>query len=495
MRILKNLCVSLILTSFIVSCGMNKNESPGIASEKGRYDDIPSRDQYNKVIENPFVEVSKQPTSTFSIDADGASYANIRRFIFQDNQMPPAGAVRTEELINYFQLHYNHADKSLNPIQLNGEISSCPWNDKSKLVRIGIKGKPLNNIPPSNFVFLIDVSGSMGSEDKLPLLKAGFKNFVSKMSNEDRVAIVTYAGNDKVVLESTGGNEKDKIKKAIDKLGAGGGTAGSKGIITAYEIAQKNFIKGGNNRIIIGTDGDFNVGITKTDDLVKLIEEKRESGVYLTALGVGRGNYNDAMMEKLSNKGNGTLEYIDNIKQLEKVFIYEKSKFYTVAKDVKVQVSFDPKLVKSYRLIGYENRVLNNKDFDDDKKDAGEIGANQDITAVYEIIPSTESDKNRAKSSLTIKFRYKKPNESESIALELGIKDNLTTFKESSKQMKFVSSVIGYSMLLIDSKYKNNLTYDDVLNWYDLSKMEDKYGFKQEFRNIVEKTKNMGKKQ
>ena len=332
-------------------------------------------DTYTVVEENSFVDVSEAPVSTFSIDADGASYANIRRFILKENQLPPKGAVRTEELVNYFDMDYPY-QPSQHPISLNGEISSCPWAEGHKLIRIGLKGKPIpeDQLPASNFVFLIDVSGSMSSADKLELLKAGFNLFVDRMENDDRVAIVTYAGDAGLVLESTSGKDKQKIKAAINSLGSGGSTAGAEGIITAYKIAGENFIPKGNNRILLGTDGDFNVGISDRDELIKLIEEKRDNGIYLTVLGVGRGNLNDAALEQIADHGNGHYEYVDDLEQLRKVFIYEFSKFYTVAKDVKVQIEFNPELVQSYRLIGYENRILNEEDFEDDGKDAGEIG-------------------------------------------------------------------------------------------------------------------------
>ena len=445
----------------------------------------PTGDQYNEYVENPFINVSENPTSTFSTDADGAAYANVRRFLQQGQMMPPKGAIRTEELINYFQLDYPF-NNGLHPISLNGEVSECPWNTNNKLVRIGLKGKPIpkHELPASNFVFLIDVSGSMASEDKLDLLKNGFKYFVDELSDNDKVAIVTYAGFAGVVLEATSGNEKEKIKNAIDKLGAGGSTAGAQGIITAYEIAQQQFIENGNNRIVIGTDGDFNVGPSSQEELVKLIEEKRDLGIYITVLGVGRGNLNDAALEQIANNGNGTYEYIDNIEQLKKVFIYDYNKFYTVAKDVKIQVEFNPINVEAYRLIGYENRVLENEDFEDDKKDAGEIGSNQNITALYEIVPKGNAN-NQNDPTFTIEFRYKNPDSDTSIPLELEI------FNQASDFMKFTSSVASFSMLLSESEYLGTSSYDTILEWLNTSNLNDEHGFKAEFKELVKTAKTI----
>jgi len=456
------------------------------------YVDIPlSGDQYEEYEENPFLHVSEFPISTFSIDADGASYSNVRRFIFDDNQIPPKGAIRTEELINYFELDYEYLD-STHPISLNGEVSRCPWDEANKLIRIGIKGKPIHEseLPSSNFVFLIDVSGSMASEDKLDLLKNGFKYLVDELTENDRIAIVTYAGSAGLLLDSTPGGEKQKIKNAINKLGAGGSTAGAEGIITAYEIAQANLIQNGNNRIILGTDGDFNVGVSDRDELVKLIEKKRDLGIFLTVLGVGRGNLNDASLEQIANNGNGTYEYIDNIEQLKKVFIYEKSKFFTVAKDVKVQVEFSPAMVEAYRLIGYENRLLSEEDFEDDKKDAGEIGANQNITAVYEIVPKSNSSL-RASPTFTIDFRYKQPDADMSTNMRLEIFDEGKSFASATDNMRFVSSIIAYSMLISDSQYKGTSDFDQILLWLDEVKLSDIHGFKEEFKTLVAKTNTL----
>ena len=448
-------------------------------------------DVYAEYVENPFVDVSEQPISTFSVDADGASYANIRRYIQQDNQIPPHAAIRTEELINYFDLDYVH-NNSGHPISLNGEVSTCPWNTDNKLIRIGIKGQELPQVisQPSNYVFLIDVSGSMSSEDKLELLKSGFKLLVDELGPDDRVAIVTYAGSAGVALQSTSGILKGKIKDAIDKLGAGGSTAGAQGIITAYDIAQSNFIQDGNNRVILGTDGDFNVGVSDRDELIKLIEGKRDMGIFLTVLGVGRGNLNDAALEQIANNGNGTYEYIDHIAQLRKVFIHDFSKFFTVAKDVKIQVEFNPFNVRAYRLIGYENRALNTEDFEDDEKDAGEIGANQNITALYEIVPEVTTA-SRALPSLTIDFRYKEPDSDSSLPLELEIFDSGAEFDQSTDFMKFTAGIASFAMLLRESEYKGSSSYANVLEWLNDTNLNDAHGFKEELKDLVELASGM----
>ncbi|NNE29111.1 MAG: VWA domain-containing protein [Saprospiraceae bacterium] len=434
--------------------------------------------------ENPFVSVDQEPISTFSIDADGGSYSNMRRFISQD-KLPPQSSVRTEEFINYFSMDYPAVEGG-HPIGLHGEISSCPWKQDNKLIRIGIKGKdiPETELPPSNIVLLIDVSGSMSSENKLPLLQEGFSLLVDEFSDEDRIAIVTYAGNAGVALESTPGWEKEKIKEAISGLSSGGSTAGAQGIITAYEIAEANFIPGGNNRIIIGTDGDFNVGLSSVEEIVDLIEEKRELGVFLTTLGVGGGNYNEAILEQLADNGNGTYEYIDNIEQAKKVFIHEFSKFYTVAKDVKVQIEFNPQLVKEYRLIGYENRLLETEDFEDDTKDAGEIGAGQNITALYEIVPNVVPGTDGF-ASFHIDFRYKLPDSESSQLIFHSVFDYGIPFEFSSENHRFLVSVAGYSLLLLDSEYKGELTYSQIEGWLNHQNLDDPLGLKDQFKQLL----------
>jgi Ca-activated chloride channel family protein len=447
-------------------------------------------DKYNDFEENPFVLTADAAVSTFAVDADGGAYANARRFL-NEGVLPPKGAVRTEELINYFPLNYTD-DNSGNAISLNGEVVQCPWTAGNKLVRIGIKGRsiPRNLLPASNIVMLVDVSGSMSSPDKLELLKSGYKLLVDEFTAKDKISLVTYAGYSEVALASTPGDQKAKIKQAIDKLGAGGSTAGAQGIITAYAIAQQNFIEGGNNRVILGTDGDFNVGISNSNELVSMIEKKRDTGIFLTVLGVGRGNYNEAMMEQVADHGNGTYEYIDNIQQAKKVFVDEYHKFFPAAKDVKVQVEFNPALVESYRLIGYENRLLEQEDFEDDKKDAGEISVGQNITALYEIKPRSGGEF-RQSATFTINFRYKLPGSETSVPLSLEIFDEGVLFQDASENMVFTASVAGFGMLMRNSNYKGTLTYDQVQSWVSTTLGYDPQGLRAEFSNLVKKAKQL----
>lgn len=443
-----------------------------------------STEKYKDYDENPFIMVSEQPVSTFSVDADGGAYANMRRFM-NLGQTPPKAAVRIEEFINYFTFNYPEPAGNEN-IAVNSEIAVCPWNTDHHLIRIGMKAKsiPENQLPNSNFVFLIDVSGSMSSPEKLELLKSGFKLMTDQLRDNDKVAIVTYAGDAALLLNSTNGDEKTKIKNAISKLGAGGSTAGAKGLITAYEIALENFIPNGNNRIIIGSDGDFNVGPSSTDELIKLIEEKRKSGVYITVLGVGTGNLNDNMMEQIANKGNGNYEYIDCADELLKIFVNEKAKFYTVAKDSKIQITFNPDKVSSYRLIGYENRSLNKDDFNNDTIDAGEIGASQTITALYEVALTTNLS---ATPYAQFDFRYKKPGESESRLIKHTVNSIPTPIASASENMRFAASIVSYGLLLKQSAYKGKAGKQMVLDLGNNAKSYDPNGYRSEFLNIVKK--------
>lgn len=448
-------------------------------------------DQYNEIVENPFMLVSDEPISTFSIDADGGSYSNVRRYIEQNGEFPSTDAIRTEEFINFFPFDYPQPSANV-PIGLNGEVSDCPWEAGHKLVRIGIQGKdiPRAQQPPANFVLLIDVSGSMKADDKLELLKEAFNLFVDEMRDDDRLAIVTYAGSDKIVLESTPGTKKDKIKRGIRKLSTGGGTNGAQGIITAYEIAQQSFIQGGNNRIILGTDGDFNIGASSQEELIELIEEKRESGVFLSVLGVGSANYQEGKMEQLANNGNGNFEYLDSEEQARKVMVDEFSKFYTVAKDVKVQVEFNPQVVEQYRLIGYENRLLENDEFEDDTKDAGEIGANQSITALYELIPVPNVNYKNY-NTFTVDFRYKDPDSDNSQALQLEVVDLETTFDQASENQRFAATVAGFALILRESAYKGTLTYDGILGWLDNASSFDPYDYRKELKSLIQTAKSL----
>jgi len=450
-------------------------------------EDLSSEEGYNEIIENSFIKTTDESTSTFSIDADGGSYSNVRNLIESDQEIPRS-AVRTEELVNYFQYDYAD-DNSEHPISLNGEVTSCPWNVDHKILRIGIKGEDIkfDNLPASNIVFLIDVSGSMSDDNKLPLLQKSLKKLVDKLKDKDRIAIVTYASNTGVALESTSCSEKEKIKNAIDNLTSGGSTNGSGGIIDAYKIANDHFVQGGNNRVILASDGDFNVGITTQEELLELIEMKREDGIFLTTIGVGRGNYQDGQMEQIANHGNGTYEYIDTEKQADKVFIEEYGKLFTVAKDVKVQIEFNQRLVDQYRLIGYENRLLENEEFEDDTKDAGEIGVGQTITALYEIIPADMGIDPLIEKTFSIDFRYKLPAEDESQLITLDVKDELVSFENSSENTRFAAAIAGLGMILFDSDYKEDMEIEDVKKWVDAADTYNPFGYKDGLKDLLDK--------
>jgi Ca-activated chloride channel family protein len=482
----------LAILSLVIFYGCDKHlASSGFISSDLYYGDNHRNAVGNTttITENPFIKTIDSATSTFSIDADGASYTTARRLLASNQFKEYKDALRTEELINYFT--YNYDDPTGNtPIAVNGEVSGCPWNNEHKLIRIGIKGKSIQKAayPIANFVLLIDVSGSMSSDDKLELLKSGFIDFVNQMRAQDRIAIVTYAGEESLALESTPGTQKDKIIEAIKKLGSGGSTNGAGGIKLAYNIAQKNFIQNGNNRVILGTDGDFNVGISSTDDLVKLIEEEREKGIFLTTLGVGLGNLNEGMMEKVANNGNGNYEYLDSKDELKKVFIDEYNKFVTVAKDVKVQVIFNKDIVEEYRLIGYENRVIKNSDFKNDAKDAGEIGAGQTITAIYEFKPKSNTGFKQS-PTFTINFRYKNPAENTSNPVDLDIYDQGKSFESASENMRFAASLASLGMYLRGSEYKGNISIANIKEWANGARTFDPNGYRGKHMELLKKVK------
>ncbi len=447
-----------------------------------------SGENYNEIVENPFIDVSENPVSTFSIDADGASYTNVRRFV-NAGMKPPSGAIRTEELINYFPMDYLD---SAEPISVDGEVTTSPWTPGNFLIRIGIKGRELTvqEMPPTNFVFLIDVSGSMSGD--LPLLQDGFSRFTDNLRDEDVISIVTYAGSSGVLLEGEKGRNKEAIKNAINSLSSGGSTAGAEGIVTAYRIARDYFIEGGNNRVILGTDGDFNVGPSSQEELIDLIESKRDEGIFLTVVGVGYGNLNEGTMEQIANHGNGNFEYIDQAAELDKIFVHEFPKFYTVAKDVKVQVKFNPMTVSAYRLIGYENRLLEEEDFDDDTKDAGEIGAGQSITALYEIVPAAGYTSNlRTESFYNIDFRYKEPDSDVSKMISLDVFYEGKTFTQASENIRFAACLATYGMLLRDSEYLGDITYADLEQWLESARVFDPYGYRVEFSKLVQRAKGL----
>ncbi len=468
---------------------------------------------YSPIEDNPFVKVSDTPLSTFSIDVDTASYSNIRRFI-NEGQLPPKDAVRLEEMINYFTYDYPQPTGKT-PFSVNTEIAEAPWNPKHRLVQIGLQGKRISteNFPANNLVFLIDVSGSMDEPSKLPLLKSSLRLLVNELRAKDRVSIVVYAGNAGVVLPSTPGNQKDKILKAIDKLEAGGSTAGGAGIQLAYKIARENLIKSGNNRIILATDGDFNVGLSSDTELVRLIEQERNRGVFLTVLGVGTGNLQDSKMEKLADKGNGNYAYIDSLLEAKKVMVKEMGgTLLTIAKDVKIQVEFNPAKVQAYRLVGYENRKLQNQDFNDDKKDAGELGAGHSVTALYEIVPvGAKSDaalpnvdplkyqQNKAEPGgnsnelMQVKLRYKEPDKNTSQLLAVPVVDRGLKLQNASTNLKFSASVAAFGMVLRDSQYKGTANFDEVLKLSSQSQGTDLDGYRAEFIRLVQKSKSLKK--
>ena len=473
-----------------------------------------SREGYDNINENIFFKVKDNPLSTFSIDVDAASYSNVRRFLNQ-GQLPPAGAVRIEEMVNYF--HYEYPQPTGNdPFSINTEISDAPWNKDHKLVLIGLQGKKIltDNLPASNLVFLIDVSGSMSSPNKLPLVKASMKMLVDQLREQDKVTMVVYAGSAGLVLPPTSGDNKTKIKEAIDNLEAGGSTAGGAGIKLAYKMAKENFVKNGNNRVILCSDGDFNVGESSDDALERMIEQERKSGVFLTILGYGMGNYQDAKMQKLADKGNGNHAYIDGISEAKKVLVNEfGGTLFTIAKDVKLQVEFNPAKVQGYRLIGYENRMLAKEDFNDDKKDAGEMGSGHTVTALYEIIPvgvnsdflkgvdSLKYQKNSvplSKSSytdeiMTVKFRYKTPDGEVSKLIEHPVLDKQITIVKTSDNFRFASSVAEFGMLLRHSAFKSSSSFDNVLMLARKAKGNDEEGYRSEFVRLVESAQMLAK--
>ncbi|MFN8291227.1 MAG: von Willebrand factor type A domain-containing protein [Chitinophagaceae bacterium] len=481
--------------------------------EEGEKDDY-NREGYDKITENRFLKATDNPLSTFSIDVDAASYSNIRRFI-TNNQLPPAGAVRIEEMVNYFRYEYPQPSNG-DPFSVTTEISDAPWNNQHKLVLIGLQGKkiPTENLPPSNLVFLIDVSGSMESPEKLPLVKASMKMLVDQLRQEDFISMVVYAGAAGLVLPPTSGAEKIKIKEAIDRLEAGGSTAGGDGIKLAYKVANENFSKKGNNRVILCTDGDFNVGESSDDAMERLIEKERQSGVFLTVLGYGMGNYQDAKMQKLADKGNGNHAYIDGISEAKKVLVNEfGGTLFTIAKDVKLQVEFNPAKVQGYRLIGYENRLLAKEDFNDDKKDAGEMGSGHTVTALYEIIPvGVKSDflqkvdtlkyqsglkplskTNYSDEIMTVKFRYKAPDGDVSKLIEHPVKDNETGIAKTSDNFRFAASVAEFGMLLRNSEYMSASSFDNVLTLARRAKGTDEEGYRAEFIKMAENAQMLAK--
>ena len=459
---------------------------------------------YDVIAENPFLTTASAPRSTFSIDVDHASYSNVRRFLRQ-GQQPPRDAVRLEELINYFPYDLP-APRGEDPVTITTEVSAAPWNPAHRLVRIGLKGRPIDvdSLPPNNLVFLIDVSGSMESDDKLPLLKSAFRLLVNELRPQDRVALVVYAGNAGVVLPPTPGSQKDRILDAIERLEAGGSTAGGAGIRLAYDVAKRSFMPNGNNRVILATDGDFNVGVSSDAELVQLIEQRREQGTFLTVLGFGTGNVKDSKMEKLADKGNGNYAYVDNIMEARKVLVTEMGgTLLTIAKDVKLQIEFNPSRVGAYRLLGYENRLLRDEDFKDDTKDAGELGSGHAVTALYELIPPgspdlatvprpdslrytktpPRTDASASSELMYVKLRYKPPTDSRSREITHVVADETTT--RPSTDFVFASAVAEFGMVLRDSPHKGTSSLDSVIVRGERSRGVDPFGYRAEFVSLA----------
>jgi Ca-activated chloride channel family protein len=513
---------------FAISCNLNdsKTESSNVQELMMKIDRIATdsatsigsldynTEEYGNIVENDFLAAKENPLSTFSIDVDHAAYSNIRRFIWEGS-LPPNGSVRIEEMVNYFDYDYTPPQND-DPFAVHTEISSCPWNEKHRLVHIGLKGKEImkDKLPPANLVFLIDVSGSMDQPNKLPLVKSSLNMLTDQLREQDKVAIVVYAGAAGLVLPPTHGNEKTKIKDAINNLGAGGSTAGAEGIRLAYQIARENFATNGNNRVILATDGDFNVGVSSEDELVNLIEKERKSNIFLTVLGFGIGNYKDSKMQQLADKGNGNHAYIDNESEAKKELVKEfGSTLFTIAKDVKLQIEFNPAKVQSYRLIGYENRMLKKEDFNNDSKDAGELGAGHCVTALYEVIPAgaesefitkvdalkyqaqlTNRTNNSTDEIMTIKLRYKKPDEEISKLIVQPVVDKHTALKSTSDNFRFSAAVAAFGMVLRNSAYKASASYKTVIELAELAKGTDKEGYRNEFIELVNEAARLTKK-
>lgn len=469
---------------------------------------VPTEDwnteEFSAITPNIFHSPLTEPLSTFSIDVDTASYSTIRRYLNQ-NQLPPANAIRTEEVINYFSYDYPQP-KGEHPFSVYTEMGVCPWNQKRNLVHIGLQGRDLDmaSAPASNLVFLLDVSGSMDDPNKLPLVKESMKLLVQNMREQDRVAIVVYAGAAGLVLPSTSGDQKAKIVAALDNLQAGGSTAGGAGIKLAYGTALENMLRGGNNRVILCSDGDFNVGVSSTNELQQLVEDNRGKGIYLTILGFGMGNYKDNRMEILADKGNGNYAYIDNLMEAKKVLVNEMTgTLFTIAKDVKLQVEFNPAHVKAYRLIGYENRILNAEDFRDDTKDAGEMGAGHTVTALYEIIPTASKEEipgvdplkyqdikiseeaQKSPEVMNVKLRYKAPLSDESIPLETPVYNKTLGMEDVSETFMWSAAAAGYAMLLQKSENAAALNWNMLMEWAQSNIGEDKDGYRKEFLDLI----------
>ena len=523
-------CLVTCLALFVVGCG----EGVKYAREAARSDQVEDArmgamlapemsvegqgpgwggDKYDLIVENPFRRAVDEPLSTFSIDVDTASYAKTRMCLMESDALPPKDAVRIEELVNYFVYDYQPPTGE-HPFSVNVEVADCPWKSEHRLVRIGIKGREIaqDRRPPSNLVFLLDVSGSMNFHNKLPLLKRGMKLLVDQLDENDRVAMVVYAGAAGLVLPSTPGDSKQAIVDSLEQLQAGGSTNGGQGIRLAYQVALDNYIQGGTNRVILCTDGDFNVGTTSTGDLVRLAEQNAKNGIQLSVLGFGMGNHNDAMLEQISNKADGNYSFIDSDMEARKVLVEQMSgTLVTIAKDVKIQVEFNPAAVAAYRLVGYENRILDKEDFNDDTKDAGEIGAGHSVTALYEVVPAgvdsdvstatvdplkyqqdkVLSDASSSGELLTLKLRYKLPEENESILLSTVVTDGGQRFGTATPDFKFASAVAAFGMVLRDSEFKGDATLAGVLEIAAEAVGSDSGGYRAEFLSMVRRAQRL----
>jgi Ca-activated chloride channel homolog len=478
-----------------------------------RYNNKFNTEGYAGIEENGFKNVTNNPLSTFSIDVDNASYSNIRRFI-NSGVLPPPDAVRIEEMINYFKYDYPEPEGQ-HPFSVFTELAGCPWNTKHQLLLVGLRGKSIDksSLPSSNLVFLIDVSGSMNVPNKLPLLKSAFGLLVNELRPQDHVAIVVYAGAAGLVLESTPGNRKEVIMNAINNLEAGGSTAGGAGLKLAYSVASDNFVKGGNNRIILATDGDFNVGESSNGGMERLVEENRDRGIFMTVLGFGMGNIKDDKMEIIADKGNGNYSYIDNLQEARKVLVREfGGTLFTIAKDVKFQIEFNPAKVKSYRLIGYENRLLNDEDFNDDRKDAGEMGSGHNVTALYELVPAgsdekipsvdplkyqtgvksqASSENNYHNEYLTIKIRYKKPDGITSMLMEKPVRNYVNDMEDASENLRFAAAVSEFGMIIRNSEFKGSSSLEEAARLARSARGEDEEGYRSEFVRLIETVKGL----
>ncbi len=472
-------------------------------------------DKFDPIDENPFLTTTQSPLSTFSIDVDTASYAKVRSYLLGQGQMPRPAAVRIEELVNYFDYAYTAPrTDARHPFIVDVGLTGCPWNSAHRLARVALQGAEpdADKRAGSNLVFLIDVSGSMNAPNKLPLVCDSIRLLAEQLTGIDRVSLVVYAGQAGVVLDGASGGEPEQIVAALTRLNAGGSTNGGEGIMQAYSLARDHFIEGGDNRVVLCSDGDFNVGVTGTDSLVQMVEEQAKSDIFLTVLGFGMGNHNDAMLEQVSGRGNGNYFFIDTIREAEKVLVHDiHGTLTTIAKDVKIQIEFNPKRVAAYRLIGYENRMLESRDFNDDAKDAGEVGAGHSVTALYEIVPQgtdlpesvsdvdplryqktsdTETSTN-GNEWMAVKLRYKRPTSDESEKIEFAVIAEETPFAEADKDLKFAAAVASFGMLLRESPHRGESTYDTVLQIAEQAKGDDPFGFRAEFCELVRVAKSL----